>query len=378
MKRLHRYLLSELLQNAALTVVAILAIFFMVALALVLGTSRTEGVPFLLVLRHTGFKALSTLYLTLPLTVLTACIFTYGRARSDGEFTAMRVAGIHPWQSIIPAIVLGASCTFALCWLEGSAMPAAHFRGRVELERDLLANLEGLLKRKDKRIVDKSWSAMWKTLHQDEDGHIVLGDLQLIILDKDDRSFTERIRAARAKPRLDTVANALSLGLEEITRENSSGQIFQASEFTVMLHLESLGAERKRKRESDCTYEELLTRSRRYASQAAIAEDGKQREKLQEKSREYAAEYHMRIAFSFSAVLFAFLGSALGLWRGTGNRAVVFMTGFLLVVCLYYPLEMVGRWLAVDLAVPAGGAMWIGNGVLLALSSWAFRKVMRP
>ena len=43
MTRLHRYLLSELLQNAALTVVAILAIFFMVALALVLGASRTEG-----------------------------------------------------------------------------------------------------------------------------------------------------------------------------------------------------------------------------------------------------------------------------------------------------------------------------------------------
>jgi lipopolysaccharide export LptBFGC system permease protein LptF len=378
MKRLHRYLLSELLQNASLTVVAILAIFFMVALALVLGASRTEGVPFLLVMRHTGFKAVSTLYLTLPLTVLTACIFTYGRARSDGEFTATRVAGIHPWQSIVPAIVLGATCTLALCWLQGDAMPSAHFRGRVELERDLIANLEGLLKRKDKRIVDKSWSAMWKTLRQDEAGHIVLGDLQLIILDTDDRSLTETIRAAWAKPRLDTIANTLSLELTDLTREDPSGQRFQASQFSVTLHLESLGAERKRKRESDCTYEELLTRSRRYADRALMVGDKKARATLGEKSREYAAEYHMRIAFAFSAVLFAFLGSALGLWRGTGNRALVFMTGFLLVVCFYYPLEMAGMWLAVDHSVPPAGALWIGNGVLMALSCWAFRKVIRP
>ena len=378
MKRLHRYLLSELLQNASLTVVAILAIFFMVALALVLGTSRTEGVPFLLVMRHTGFRAVSTLYLTLPLTVLTACIFTYGRARSDGEFTAMRVAGIHPWQSIVPAIVLGACCTLALCWLQGDAMPSAHFRGRVELERDVLANLEDLLKRKDKRIGNESWGAAWEKLVKGPDGHIILRNLELVIVDKGDKSKKKRILAALARPRLDTVAKTLSLELTDLTREDPSGQRIQASQFSVTLHLESLGADRKRKRESDCTYEELLTRSRHYADGALMAGDEKARAKLGEKSREYAAEYHMRIAFAFSAVLFAFLGSALGLWRGTGNRALVFMAGFLLVVCLYYPLEMAGMWLAIDHSVPPAGALWIGNGVLVVLSSWVFRKVMRP
>ena len=61
----------------------------------------------------------------------------------------------------------------------------ARAKEQAALREGLLQGLlEGLLKRKDKRIVDKSWSAMWKTLHQDEDGHIVLGDLQLIIFDK--------------------------------------------------------------------------------------------------------------------------------------------------------------------------------------------------
>lgn len=378
MKRLHRYLLSELLQNACLTVVAILAIFFMVALALVLGTSRTEGVPFLLVMRHTGFKAVSTLYLTLPLTVLTACIFTYGRARSDGEFTAMRVAGIHPWQAIVPGILLGAICTFSLCWLQGDAMPSAHFKGRVELEQDLFANLEGLLKRKDKRMVSKSWSAMWKTLRQDEEGHIVLGDLELIMLEREDRSFKQRIRAAWAKPQLDTVANTLTLELTDLTREEADGQRTRASGVTIALKLDSLGGKRLRKRESDCSYEELLTRSRRYADQAELVEDTKARRKLFEKSREYAAEYHIRVAFAFSATLFAFLGSALGLWRGTSNRALVFLLGFLLVVGLYYPLAMAGAWLAIELAAPPILSMWIGNAALLLLAGWMFRKVTRP
>lgn len=377
MKRLHRYLLAELLQNASLTVVAILAIFFMLALALVLGTSKSEGVPFLLIMRHTGFKAVSTLYLTLPLTILTACLFTYGRSRSDGEFTATRVAGIHPWQTILPAILVGALCSLALCWLQGDAMPAAHFKGRVELEQDVLENLEGLLKKRDRRIEADGWSASWKTLRSDDEGHIVLGGLHLLIFDEN-KGFRENIRAEWAKPRLDEVTKTLTLELHEFRRVNSDGQQFMSTSLEFPLQLGSLAGERKRKRKRDCSYEELLTRSSRFALASDTASEEKVRRKMAKKAREYRAEFHMRVAFAFSAILFAFLGAVIGLWKGMGNRAVVFLVGFLLVVGFYYPLQMVGAWLASDGILPPGIALWIGNVALLGLSTWVLRKVMRP
>ena len=375
MKRLHRYLLAELLQNASLTVVAILAIFFMLALALVLGTSKSEGVPFLLVMRHTGFKAVSTLYLTLPLTVLTASLFTYGRARSDGEFTATRVAGIHPWQTILPAVLLGSLCTLALCWLQGEAMPAAHFRSRVELSQNVLESLEDVLKQRDRRIERPGWSARWETLRSDDEGHIVLGGLHLLLFERDG-DYREDITAEWAKPRLDMATNTLTLELTNLKRELKDGQQFMSSSFSVPLQLGSRRG--KRKRDGDCSYEELLTRSRRYAQAATTSADEKVREKMGEKALEYAAEYHKRIAFSFSSLLFAFLGAALGLWRGMNNRALVFLTGFLIVVGLYYPLEMIGAGLAVGGVLPPAIAMWIGNVAMLGLSGWIFRRVLRP
>jgi len=377
MKRLHRYLLAELLQNASLTVVAILAIFFMLALALVLGTSKSEGVPFLLIMRHTGFKAVSTLYLTLPLTILTASLFTYGRARSDGEFTATRVAGIHPWQTILPAILLGSLCTASLCWLQGDAMPAAHFRGKVELEQDVLENLESLLKRRDRRIEENGWSASWDSLRRDNDGHIVLGNLHLLTFGKDG-GLENDIRAEWAKPRLDTVTNTLNLELRNLRRRQADGQEFMSSTLALPLHLDSIGGKRKYKRESDCSFEELLTRARRYELESRISPDAKVRRKRGEKAREYLAEFHLRVAFAFSAILFAFLGSAIGLWRGMGNRAVVFLVGFLIVVGFYYPLQMVGTWFAVDGILPPALGLWVGNVALLALSIWVFRKVLKP
>ena len=377
MKRLHRYLLAELVLNAALTVVAILAIFFMVALALVLGASRAEGVPFSGILRHTGYQAVSTLYLTLPLTVLASSIFTYGRARADGEFTAMRVAGIHPWQTIIPALLVGAVCTCSLAWLQGDAMPAAHFRGRVELEQDVLTNIESVLKKNDRTIEEDTWSASWEALRQDEDGHLVLVGLQLFLLD-DDRNPKDSIWAKWAKPRLDRRTNILTLRLHEVRHQRGDGPVQRAGTLVTPLHLGNFGTKHKNKRESDCGYEELLVRAEKYEVRAFAGPPGKARSKLLEKAREYHAEYHQRVAFAFSGMFFSFLGAALGLWRGTSNRALVFLVGFLVVIGLYYPLEMAGSWMAVEGFIPIMPALWIGNAALAALAAWIFRKVLRP
>ena len=280
-------------------------------------------------------------------------------------------------QVLVPALVLGALCTLMLCYLQGGAMPKAHFRGKIELKQDLLDNLEGLLKRKDKRIEEDSWSASWDSLRRDDDGHLVLGGLQLILFDKEG-NLASSLRARWAKPTLDAVERRLHLTLDDLVRRNAAGEAVQASTFQLSLNLDSFGGGRSNKRESDCTYEELLSRSDQYARRAAFMEEGKARSKLMKKSREYLAEYHLRVAFSFSAILFSFLGAAIGLWRGSDNRAVVFMIGFLIVVGLYYPLQMAGMWLAVDAELQPGVALWIGNGVIFFLSSFVLRRVLVP
>jgi lipopolysaccharide export LptBFGC system permease protein LptF len=47
------------------------------------------------------------------------------------------------------------------------------------------------------------------------------------------------------------------------------------------------------------------------------------------------------------------------------------------VVGLYYPLEMFGLWLAERGALPPAAAMWIGNVTLLGLGLGLLRRVVR-
>lgn len=367
MKRLHRHILLELLSNALLTLAVVVCVFFLIALALIMGTSRAEDVPFLVVVEHTAYNAVSTLYLTLPMTVLTACLFTYGRLRADGESTAARVAGIHPWQLCTPAVSLGAAACLLLAWLQDGIMPAASFQARLELRQDLVRNLEGILKRSP-GIVEKRWKAKWGRRGEDEDGKLVLFDLELLELDKAG-PLKAHTFARTAKPILDPAGSVLTLELADFQRWEAGGREVSMRSLSVNLPLEALSTGQSvNRRDGDRSYEELITRARRKAEYAGLAADGEERARHLADAREASTAFHFRVAFAFSTVLFALLGAGLGLRHGLGNRAVVFIVGFLVVVAVYYPLEMLGSFLAHRGILRPEAALWIGNAVVALLA----------
>ena len=381
MKRLHRYILLDLIQNVFLTLAAIMSIYFVLALALVLGTERTEGVPFSVVIRHTGYMAISNLHLTLPLTILTACIFCYGRLRADQEYTAARVSGIHPYRILLPALFVGALATLGLAWLQGEVMPAAHFKSRVELEQDIFEHMEDILKKKDRSHRDEDWSAEWHGLEQDADGHIVLRQLTFWLFDgKEKGKLVRIIRADLAKPSFDRRSNRLTMHLRKVKLKNvedgEESTASSADSLTLPLNLNALARDTKTKRNRSMGYEELLTRVKRL-EEGRGTEAARSDEKVDESIRETWCEYHSRGAFAASAVLFAVFGAILGLRKGTSNRAVVFLMGFLLVMLGYYPLMMAGESLGESGALPPPLALWMGNAVLILLILVDWRRLLR-
>lgn len=376
MRIIHRHLFAELLRNTLLTAVAILAIFFMVALALVLGTRRAAGVPFSVIVEHTFYEAVSTLGLTVPLTVLTASIFTYGRSRADREFTAMRVAGIAPHQVLLPGLILGAAATFGLGCLSNEVMPGANFKSRIEIDQDVLRHLDALLKRGERSIVEENWIASWRDIHESE-GRLALDEFRLVLTDDEGR-ITETLEARTARPELDVRTLRLFLELEDVLRRPSSGPPLQAGAITWTLDLENVGKAFKGKRSSDRSMEELLTHAARAGERAARAETQRRRERIDRKRREAVAEYHQRVAQAFSAFVFAFLGAVIGLRYGTKNRAVVFLVGFVIVAGLFYPLTMLGHAMAVKEILPAALALWLGNAALAFGGLVVLRGLLRP
>lgn len=376
MKRLHRYLLAELLRNGLLTLGIVLFIFFLIALALIISRPRVEGIPFHIVVEHTAYNSFSTLYLTLPMTVLTACLFTYGRLRADGEFTAIRIAGIHPWHVISPALVFGAAVTLGLAILQDQAMPSATLRGRQELTRDLASNIEGILIRSS-NIVERHWKARWERRGEDEEGKLVLFDLELLEFEKSGKAKAHTV-ARLAKPILDRVNQELVWELSDFVRVSAKEGTAAARTFCVLLPLDALSTSQfATRRDRDRNYGELILRADRKAEHARLTPPGRDRRKLEEDARESQSSYHFRIAFAFSSILFSLFGASLGLLRGLNNRIVVFIIGFLVIVALYYPLQMCGTLLGEQGVLPPRYSMWIGNvvvGFLGITQFWRVRK----
>ena len=380
MKGLHRYQLWELLQNVLLTLAAITAIYFIVALAFVMGSEKASGIPFALVLRQTGYQAVANFDLILPLTILTASIFSYGRLRAEREFTAIRVAGVHPFQVLLPAIFVGALGTFGLAWLAGGAMPDAHFRQRTSLQQEVFDHLEDILKKRDRRFRGDGWNAKWDALEQDSEGHIVLRGLRFFIYDDSqgiDEMEARSILADWAKPTLDRRTNRLTMHLRDVRLVMEDGMFSTADRLTLPLNLSVFGKTYKFKRESDMTYEELLTRRERFAAFAGGDAEftPKEREKHKERVLESSIEFHQRFAFAGSCLMFAVFGAILGLLRGTNNRALVFLQGFIIVILGYYPLAMAGEHIAKTGMMPPYVAVWLGVAVLFILSLFGYRKL---
>ena len=285
----------------------------------------------------------------LPMTILIACVWTYGRAQADGEITAMRGAGIGLWSIILPALVLGAIGCVLLAGLQDEIIPNSHYRQRVIGKRFLADNIEALLENRSQSIEDKRFKCLWSEIGIDDEGFRVLRDV-VVVRHAADGSNAEMTWARVASPRLDPAAGVLELELEGVVR----GGDLSSEEMTVSLDLRSLSDDAiPRRRTANLSYEELLTRADRYPHE--------------KKGRNAAATFHRRGANSFAAVLFALLGAPLGLVFRIRNRALIFLNGFLLVLLFHFGPMAVGQSLAQAGTVPAW-TLWLGPLLLFAVA----------
>lgn len=378
MRILHRHLLRELLWNALLFLAVILAVYFVMLLALRLG-SRYSGIPSWVAFRAVGYEVISNLHLILPLGVLSSAIFTYGRSSAEGEFTAARVAGVHPYHVLVPALFFGSVTTLGLAWLQDEVIPGSHHMGDTNLKRETLENLDNVLRGYNRGISENRWVAKWNGLAQDEEGRTFLLGLTVLEKNEDDsvRSVThaERTHVSYLSPPEDS----LLLRFQDVKRYENDRLVLSGGTFDLALGLDKISsADFSDKGCRDRTYEELLTRWRqKHAEALAVGPGSPRHKKLLEEARENRASYHARVAFAFSGVLFALLGACLGLVRAVGNRALVFLVGFLLVAVVYYPAEELGKRMAEAGHLHPFPALWGGNALLLVISVVLLRKVLR-
>ena len=258
MRIVQRYILNELLLNALFTLLVLTAMMSMLMFSVVAlkSSSATLGVTALIEI--VGLQVLNRLDILLPLTILIASIWTYGRIQSDGEVSAMRGSGIGLYHLLLPAFLLGATGSTLLALVQDELIPWTHYRARVIGKRYLAANIDELLMDESRSIHNNDFKCRWARNSTDADGYVVLHDV--VVSERQEEGPPRITLAKTAHPIISPSSGELTLRLTDLVRGNDAS----TAETTVRISLRNLSSDHKPgRRVSDLNYEELVTRSRR-------------------------------------------------------------------------------------------------------------------
>lgn len=357
MRLVQRYLTKALTKNGTFTFLVLASIISMMVFSMVALRESMSFLTFGALLQVVALLATTQLQVLIPLTALTASIWTYSRFQSNGELTAMRGAGVSLRNILIPALCMGTVATLSLILLQDHVVPEAHYTQRVIGKRFLAASIDRFLDDDRKSIQDRRFKCRWDRVSRNEEGYPILINFSVAELSSDANSAPVFTRAKRAEPWIDTQQSNLILELKDVTYAT----IGASQTMRIVLDLAAISEEpAPRRKTKHLAYDELFTSARRDQGTSEALKS--------------LTELHGRAATAFSAMLFSILGALLGIIFELRNRAYVFVLGFLLVLILHYAPSFLGHSLGKNGTLSPAMSMWIGNGAIVCTIFVAARK----
>ncbi len=364
-KALDRYTVAAVLPYLALSLLVLSAILLIqqtTKFAEVLGSSSA---PLRLATEVTLNLLPNILIFTLPMSVLVGVATGFGQLGHDSELTAIQAAGVGTYRIILPPLLLGLLFSLLTFYVGFRVAPAAAKNLRdiglqiafYKLEspvdpRSFYTGMQGkviYVREGDKET--GQWGRIFMNW-QEPDGQVRLVTARTGRLD-----FSgERTELVLEDARMTTLpaggAEAIARG-EHITVERSESMRVRDERLDT-----GRGALARRMQEREPEFDEMGLRQ--LSKKARTSDNVTER-------REAAIALHKRLALSFSPIVFAFFGAALGLRAGRGGRSQGILLS-LASMLLYYLLSLAGEqlgragtlppvlgsWLAFITAIPCG------------------------
>jgi len=101
---------------------------------------------------------------------------------------------------------------------------------------------------------------------------------------------------------------------------------------------------------------------------------------LNQKNLELASlstELHMRPALALGCLCFVLVGCPVGIWFSRSDYLSAFITCFLPIVFIYYPILLCGTNFAKSARLDPMVALWAANGVVVLVALVLFRRLLR-
>jgi lipopolysaccharide export system permease protein len=357
---LHRSIFIELTKVFLLAFIGLTGLLL---LAGVIAEATRNGLGPTQILAAIPLLIPSTIPYTLPTTTLFATCIIYGRLASDNEILALRAAGVHIRHAILPAIALGvlASVTTFVLFLD--LIPYTHYILRSQITGDVRELMYGLLKRES---CIRHPRLSYEIHVTRVDGH-KLKDAEF--RHRDGNGGYDTIALAKeAQLLVDIPHKKIYVEMKNCHIIDSKGNVptYVESKVWPVEIPEDLTAQAK-SRPSDMTWAELFdardkiqqesdrVRVEKNLHAAAqhlksgpehfpefIRQKDRELNQLALKTANIDAEIYQRPAFALGCLCFVLVGCPVGIWFSRSDYLSAFITCFLPIVIVYYPLMLCG------------------------------------
>lgn len=401
---LQRYVWGEVFRAFSLALVTMTCIFvlFMVA-AQAIGTGMLTPRDVLMLIPHI---IPSTLPYTTPVSLLFAVTVVYGRIAGDNEIIAVKTAGLSVMTVIWPTILLGAAVSGVLWYLSRTWIPTSAHEAKLVLFRDLEDMTYKFLKR-DKQVSLPRSPVTIKV--QDVEGRTLIRPTfkQKTTRPDGTETYSKTIQAKTARLKFDLDRKVIVVDLEEgVFQDHSDGHEVallpakgQQFEFPLPDGNKDFDA-RSIQELTNADLEEELAKARVHLAQdrkreamtaALLIAAGKPGEVqwtsmqkaladdiyYKKRTNEWETEKQLRTSMAFGSLLFVILGAPIGIRFAKRDFLSAFMTCFLPIIGLYYPLMLLGINMGKEGTLPPYQTLWISNLVLALLAGWVYPRIIK-
>jgi lipopolysaccharide export system permease protein len=391
---LHRIILGELVRVFLLSLVGITGMLLMAG---IVAEASQHGLTPIQILAAIPLLIPSTLPYTIPATTLFATCVVYGRLAHDNEILAIKAAGINILSVVGPSIILGLAMTVTTMVLYYDLIPTTHHIMRSMVLQDVEEYLYGFLKREHCISHQKLPYRMQVKCVQ---GRTLIDP---IFVKKDPKTGADEVtaRAETAELRVEMAHAQILFHMKRcwVTSSQDGTQgYFEDKIWPVELPPDFDKTARKF-RTGDMTWNELID----YRVELKQQKDEKdvqialntallptpnanpdhlknlraQSKEKQDLIRSVDAEMLMRPALSVGCLCFVLVGCPIGIWFSKSDYLSAFITCFLPIVFLYYPLLLCGQNLAKSGRVQPALAVWGADVLMAVVALPLYRKLLK-
>jgi lipopolysaccharide export system permease protein len=392
---LHRSIFYELTKVFLLAFVGLTGLLL---LAGVIAEATRNGLGPAQILAAIPLLIPSTIPYTVPTTTLFGVCIIYGRLAADNEILALRAAGVHIRHAVWPALALGVLASIVTFVLFLNLIPYTHYILRSQINGDVRELLYGMLKR-ESRICHARLN--YEVYVKRVDGQ-KLKDAQF--RRKNGKGGYDMIAVAReAELLVDMAHNLIYVQMRDCDITDSNNNSTTHVDFRVWpVDIPNDLAGQGKARPSDMTWSELMdARQKIFEDQALVDADiaahqvainvgageghypdhirGKREERrtLELKLANIDSEVWQRPAFALGCLCFVLVGCPVGIWFSKSDYLSAFITCFLPIVMVYYPLMLCGINMARSGKIPSLAAIGAADALMLFAAIVMYRRLAR-